>query len=96
MKKRTWIIGGVVVLAVAGIGAVKYKSRGVKPVEVRIEAVGERDLTASVTASGQVQPRTKTDLSADITGKITKLDVKEGDWVKEGQFLLQIDRKSVV
>lgn len=93
MKKRTWIIGGVVVLAVAGIGAVKYKSRGVKPVDVRIEAVGERDLTASVTASGQVQPRTKTDLSADITGKITKLDVKEGDWVKEGQFLLQIDPK---
>jgi HlyD family secretion protein len=93
MKKRTWIIGVGVVLAVAGIGAVKYKNRGVKAVEVRIEPVGERDLTASVTASGQVQPRTKTDLSADITGKITKLDVKEGDWVKEGQFLLQIDPK---
>lgn len=93
MKRRTWIIGGVVVLAVAGIGFVKYSRRGVKPVEVRIEAVGERDLTASVTASGQVQPRTKTDLSADISGKITKLDVKEGDWVKEGQFLLQIDPK---
>jgi HlyD family secretion protein len=38
-----------------------------------------------------VQPRTKADLSADISGKITKLEVKEGDWVKEGQFLLQID-----
>lgn len=93
MKKRTWIIGGIVVLAAGGVGAVKYVKRGVKPVEVRIEAVGERELTASVTASGQVQPRTKTDLSADITGKITKLDVKEGDWVKEGQFLLQIDPK---
>src|SRR5688572_28023058 len=92
MKKRTkWIIGGVAVIAVVGIAATKIASSGEKAVEVRIEAVDRRDLTASVTASGQVQPRTKTDLSADITGKITKLSVKEGDVVKEGQFLLQID-----
>ena len=92
MKKRTkWIIGGIVVLGVAGTAASSLANRGEMPIEVRIEAVDERDLTASVTASGQVQPRTKTDLSSDITGKITKLEVKEGDWVKEGQFLLQID-----
>jgi HlyD family secretion protein len=92
MKKRTrWIVGGIVVLAVAGTAATTLMNRGEQAVEVRIEAVGERDLTASVTASGQVQPQTKVDLSADITGKITRLEVKEGDWVREGQFLLQID-----
>jgi HlyD family secretion protein len=44
-----------------------------------------------VTASGQVMPQSKVDLSADITGRITRLAVKDGDLVKEGQFLLQID-----
>ncbi|HKS07358.1 MAG TPA: efflux RND transporter periplasmic adaptor subunit [Gemmatimonadaceae bacterium] len=92
MKKRTkWIIVAVAVVGVVAIGGATMAGGGDGAVEVRIEAVESRDLTASVTASGQVQPRTKTDLSADITGKITKLEVKEGDWVKTGQFLLQID-----
>jgi len=92
MKKRTkWVIG---ILAIAGIGSAvgaKVSNRGPKAIVVRIESVGDRDLTASVTASGKIQPRTKADLIAEISGKITKLDVKDGDWVKEGQFLLQID-----
>jgi HlyD family secretion protein len=92
MKKRTkWIVGTVVVLGIGGAVAAKMASGGEQAVAVRIEAVEERDLTASVTASGKVQPRTKADLSADISGKITRLEVKEGDWVKTGQFLLQID-----
>jgi len=53
--------------------------------------VERRDLVASVTASGQVQPQTKVDLSADITGRVVRLAVKEGDIVTKGQFLLEID-----
>jgi HlyD family secretion protein len=82
---------GVAVLAVAGVVAVTAAKKNNKPVEVRIDAVQKRDLVASVTASGQVSPHTAVDLSADITGRIIKLAVKEGDFVKEGQFLLQID-----
>src|SRR6202008_1439661 len=59
--------------------------------KLRIEPVERRDLVASVTASGQVQPQTKVDLSADITGRIVRLSVKEGDVVTKGQFLLEID-----
>ena len=94
MKNRTkWIVGGFIVIVAGGAVAQRAAAKKAKPVQVRIEPVDERDLVASVTASGQVQPRTKTDLSADISGKITKLSVKEGDWVKEGDFLLQIDPK---
>src|SRR6185312_10395769 len=50
-----------------------------------------RDLVASVTASGQVEPKTKVDISSDVSGRIVRLAVKEGDMVKKGQFLLQID-----
>lgn len=92
MKKRTkWIVGGIVVLGVGTAAGVAFANRGEKAVTVRIEAVDARDLTASVTASGKVQPRTKADLSAEVSGKITRLAVKEGDWVENGQFLLQVD-----
>ncbi len=88
---------GIFVVAVAAIGGVTYASvqkNKNKATEVRIEGVQKRDLVSSVTASGQVRPHTKADLSADISGKIVKLSVKEGDWVKQGQFLLQIDPQS--
>ena len=62
-----------------------------KAVEVRTESVQARDLVASVTASGQVRPQTKVDLSSDISGKNVKLSVKEGQMVTKGQFLLEID-----
>ncbi|MBL0938004.1 MAG: efflux RND transporter periplasmic adaptor subunit [Gemmatimonadaceae bacterium] len=84
-------IAGVVLVGVAALAVVAAKKNSTKPVEVRAEAVEARDLVASVTASGQIQPRTKVDVSADVTGKIVRLSVKEGDIVKKGQFLLQID-----
>ncbi|BAH38189.1 secretion protein HlyD family protein [Gemmatimonas aurantiaca T-27] len=84
-------IGGAVVVAVAALAFVAAKKNTTKPVEVRTEAVEARDLVASVTASGQIQPRTMVNVSADVTGKIVRLSVKEGDIVKKGQFLLQID-----
>jgi HlyD family secretion protein len=86
-----WVIGIVAVGGLGALGVVAAKKQGTKPVEVRVEAVESRDLVASVTASGQIQPRTKVDVSSDITGKIVKLSVREGDLVKKGQFLLQID-----
>ncbi len=92
MSKRVKmsVVGGVVLVAIA-IGGLTAAKRGNKAVEVRTEQVQRRDLVASVTASGQVQPQLKVDLSSDITGKIVRLAVKEGQMVSKGQFLLQID-----
>ncbi len=84
-------IASVVVLGVAALGITAARKNSVKAVEVRTEAVEARDLVASVTASGQIQPRTKVDVSADVTGRIVRLAVKEGEIVTRGQFLLQID-----
>ena len=92
MSKRVKMsVFGGVILVLAAIGGLTAAKRGNKAVEVRTEQVQGRDLVASVTASGQVRPQTKVDLSADITGKIVKLSVKEGQMVSKGQFLLQID-----
>jgi HlyD family secretion protein len=90
-KRKKWGLIGASVLIVAIIGITTAAKSRNKATEVRIEPVERRDLVASVTASGQVQPQTKVDLSADITGRIVRLAVKEGDMVTKGQFLLEID-----
>jgi len=92
MSKRVKMsVFGGVILVLAAIGGLTAAKSGKKATEVRTELVQGRDLVASVTASGQVRPQTKVDLSSDITGKIVKLAVKEGQMVTKGQFLLQID-----
>ena len=92
MSKRNKVLLG------SGIGAlvivlilVSASAKGDKGQEVRFQTVGRRDLVAAVTASGKIQPKKKVDVSADITGRITRIAVREGDLVQKGQFLLQID-----
>lgn len=90
-KKMKWSILGIVVVGAGAVFATTAANRGEKATEVRIEAIEARDLVASVTASGQVQPRTKVDVAADISGRIVRMAVKEGQMVRRGDFLLQID-----
>ena len=58
---------------------------------VRIETVGQRDLVATVTASGNVRATRKVDISSDISAKVAELLVEEGEDVEEGQILLRLD-----
>ena len=93
MSRRTKFgLAAVVLVVVAGgLFALTGAKRNKRAVEVRLEAVQPRDLVASVTASGKIEPQTSVDVSADITGRITRIAVKEGDLVQKGQFLIQID-----
>lgn len=90
-RKTKWGIGVGLALVAVAWGGVTAANRGKEGTEVRIEEVARRDLVASVTASGQVEPRTKVNLTADISGRIVRLAVKEGQMVSRGQFLLEID-----
>jgi HlyD family secretion protein len=90
-KRIKWSIGGVFLAGVVMVLVLTAAKKREKSVEVRIEPVQNRDLVASVTASGQVRPQTKVDIASDVSGKIVRLAVKEGQLVTAGQFLLQID-----
>ena len=81
------------VLALAGGGGIAYSMNKKKNAgtEVRMEQVARRPLVSAVTASGKIEPQTSVDISADITGRIIEIAVEEGDVVRKGQFLLQID-----
>jgi HlyD family secretion protein len=85
------LLGAGGVVFVIGLVVVSAGARRDRGQEVRFDKVGRRDLVAAVTASGKIQPKKKVDVSADITGRITKIAVREGDFVKQGQFLIQID-----
>ncbi len=90
-KRNKWLVGAggaVLLVALVVISAGARRDRGA---EVRFEKVARRDLVAAVTASGKIQPKKKVDISADITGRITKIAVREGDFVVKDQFLVQID-----
>jgi HlyD family secretion protein len=62
---------------------------------VTAEAIKTRDLEAIVSASGKIQPKRLVNISADTSGRVVDLAVNEGDRIKKGQFLLQIDPKSL-
>lgn len=93
MSRRTkvWLVVALAVLAAGGIVAFRINKKKHAATEVRLEQVGRRDLVSAVTASGKIEAKTSVDISADITGRIIQIAVREGDLVKRGQFLLQID-----
>ena len=61
--------------------------------EVSVAKVKVQDVVGKVIANGKIQAENKVDLSALVMGQIVNLVVREGDRVKEGDFLLQIDKK---
>ncbi len=89
-KKKRAALGIVAALVAAGAGGYFYYQRQQLP-EISVEAIARRNLEALVSASGKVQPKKLVNISADTVGRVTKLSVEEGDVVKKGQFLLQID-----
>src|SRR5262245_48706696 len=96
MKARTkWILGAVVLLGVAGAGATMLGNKDRNLPKVTTAKVQRRSLVSRVTCNGKVQARKKVELSANIAGQVINLAVREGDRVKKGDFLLQIDRTTL-
>ncbi len=88
-KKILIGVGAVAVVAII-VGVSVWKSKqGV--VEVQTGKVGRMDLASVVTASGEIKPKTYANVGANAFGKIVKIYVKEGDKVKKGQLLAQIE-----
>src|ERR687896_2654632 len=90
-RTRIWLVAAVVILAIGGVVAFRINKKRNSATEVRLEQVSRRDLVSSVTASGKIEAQTSVDISADITGRIIDIAVREGDVVRKGQFLIQID-----
>ena len=95
MTRKKVIIGIIVVIVLgAAAGANIYFRREQGPA-VTAEQIRARDLEAVVSASGKVQPKRQVNISANQMGRVTRLAVEEGQRVKAGQFLLDIDPRQL-
>ena len=88
--KKIAIGAGAVVALLAVAGFTVYQSRK-NVVTVQTGKALRQDLAAVVSASGEIKPKTYVNIGANAFGKITKLYVKEGERVRRGQMLAQLE-----
>jgi HlyD family secretion protein len=93
-RKKKILIGVVVAVVLGAIAFANIRFKRTEGVTVNVEAIQKRNLEALVSASGKIEPKTVVNISADTMGRVTELAVNEGDHVKSGQFLLQIDART--
>lgn len=95
--RTTTIIGLVVVLAAAGAGAYFFtKPPEVKPIDVLTADARKQTVVEKVRAVGHVEPVTQVNVSANVTGFLLQLPVIEGQVVKKGTLLAEIDRERLL
>jgi HlyD family secretion protein len=81
------VVAAVIVVAVVARG------RADKPMAVQTAKADRQKIVQKVSATGKIQPKTKVDISADVSGKIERLPVVEGQWVEKGAFLIGLARE---
>jgi len=93
MKKALIIIGLLAVLGLlVGLNLMK-KENGP---EVTVQKITRGTVIKKVTGSGRIKPAVEVKVSANVSGKILHINAKEGDRVKKGQLLVQLDREQYV
>src|SRR3989304_4199575 len=90
-RSRKIALVGVAALAVVAAVSIIVQRQRAGVVAVQIGTVTHQDLTAVVTASGEVRPRQYVNINAQSFGKIVEINVQEGDRVKRGQVLLRLE-----
>jgi HlyD family secretion protein len=94
MSRKKLLIGGGVLVVAAALVAANFAFKRTPGKSVNVEALKQRDLEALVSASGKIQAKRTVNISSDVVGRVTQLVVEEGDRVKQGQFLMQIDPRN--
>ncbi len=92
MKRKWKILLFILLICLVSGGvfaSIKFNERGI--VDVQTGKVVRQDLTATVTASGEIKPKNYINLGANAMGPLTEIDVKEGDHVKKGQVVAKIE-----
>lgn len=85
-------LGIGITVVVLGALAVMAGGRGSGEVEVRMEPVARRNLVSAVTASGNIEAKSQVDVQSEVTARILRITVNEGDLVQKGQLLVELDQ----
>jgi HlyD family secretion protein len=97
MRRKRLLIGAVAVVIVGGtLGGIFLGGGGDESIEVQAAKVDRQKIVQKVTATGKIQPKVQVNVSADVSAKITKLAVVEGQWVELGTLLVELDRERYI
>src|SRR5262245_16541173 len=89
-KKKVLIAVAVAVVVSSTVGySVIARNRGV--VAVQAGRVVRQDLTQTVSANGEIKPKKYVNVSSNMMGRIVRMPVKEGDHVRDGDLLVQLE-----
>lgn len=92
--KKLLKVLGIIIVAVGVMGIVAntmgWLDGGQAEKEVEIQNAELRTITQLVSASGRIQPEVEVVIRPDVSGEIIELNVREGDYVREGDLLLRI------
>lgn len=90
------LIRWVIILAIlGGVGflvtrVIQGSSEADKPIEA-VEAASRRDIETNLLLTGEVTPAFKVEVKSEVSGKVKKIEVLTGDFVKKGEVLFVID-----
>jgi HlyD family secretion protein len=90
-NRKKLIIGAVVVVVLIAVVVFTVMNSNKNVTTVQTGKVGKQDINSTVSASGEIKPKTYVNVGANAFGRITRLYVKEGDRVKKGQMLAQLE-----
>jgi HlyD family secretion protein len=93
--KTPWIVAGVVLILILGFW---LRSRSKKPAEPQVQTatVSVANVSATVSATGTLQPFTAVDVKSRASGTVLNMAVEEGSVVKKGQLICLIDRQDTL
>ncbi len=93
MKKKIVWAGAVIVVVLIASSVAFFSDNGDSLVTVQSASVDRETIVQKVNATGRIQPKTQIRISADVSSKIVALHVEEGDWVEQGDLLVELDRE---
>ena len=89
-KRRKVLVFSIILVVLLGLTALVFLKKRDIVLTVQTEKVARRGLTELVLANGRIQPVLQIKISAEVSGEIIDLPVKEGQKVKKGDLLVKI------
>lgn len=97
MRRKTVLLIGAAVVVVAGlVGVGVVRGRATKPLAVRTTRAARQSIVQKVNGTGKIRPKVQVEISADVSAKIIRLPVVEGQRVEKGTLLVGLDRERYV
>jgi HlyD family secretion protein len=91
-RRRVLWIAAALALVVVVAAVIAMRGRGGKDLEVQTARVSRQKIVQKVNGTGRIQPRMQVKISADVSARIIRLAVQEGQWVEKGALLVELER----